>query len=156
VNDAPTTTQVIQAWVKQYVGFSGCAAQLPEPSSWLAVGAFIVVAGLVGGTPGLYVPDNAPIVQLDFYAATRAKAGSDALSRKPPRGAAESLGNQVCMRTYSTPQGLDLSLPANYRPIWLTSIYPVSEVRELPTAAENLARYSADIYVGWIERNPVG
>lgn len=156
MNDAPTTTQVVLAWLQQYAGYARSAAQMPEPSSWLDDGYFIVVGGVVGGTPGLYTPEHAPVVQLDIYAANRAKAGSDALSRKIPRGRAESIANQVCMRTFTTPPGLELTLRANYRPAWLTTIYPVSEVRELPTAEENFARYSADILVGWIEKTPVG
>jgi hypothetical protein len=153
---APTTTQVVLAWLRQYVGYSRCAAQLPQLSSWLDSGDFVVLAGVVGGSPGLYVPEQGPVVQLDFYAANRAKAGSVALSRKPPRGRAESLANEVIGQTYASPVGFQLTLPANYRPVWLTTIYPVSEVRELPTADENLARYSVDIFVGWIERTPVG
>jgi hypothetical protein len=156
VTDAPTTTQVIQAWVKQFAGYSRCATQLPRLTDWLSAGDFIVMAGVVGGSPGLYIPENGPVVQLDVYAANRAKAGSDALSRKPPRNRAESLANQLCAQTYASPAGLALTLPANYRPVYLTTIYPVSEVRELPTADENLARYSVDILVGWIEKSPVG
>lgn len=156
MSEAPTTTQVIEAWVKQFAGKPRCATQLPALDSWIADGYFVLIAGVVGGSPGLYVAERAPIVQLDFYAANRAKAGSAALSRKPPRGRAESLGNEIVSQTYATPEGFALTLGAGYRPVYLMSIYPVSEVRELPTADQNLARYSADINVGWIERNPVG
>jgi hypothetical protein len=153
---APTTTQVIQAWLR-HVGFSNSSTVIPQPDSWMTTPGFWVrIAGVVGGSAGLDIPENGPVVQLETVAAARAAAGAKSTSRKLPRGLAESKMQAVCAATYASPAGLDLQLPADMRPVWLTSIYPVSAVRELPDPSPNFARYSADIYVGWIERNPVG
>ncbi len=153
----PTTTQIMVAWLRQYAGYPASATTVPEPDSWMgSPGYFVCVAGVVGGSPGLDVPDHGPVVQVEVVAALRAAAGAKSTSRKIPRGIAESQMTQICRHTYASPPGLDLTLPNPMRPIWIETIYPVSEVRELPDPQANFARYSADIYVGWIERNPVG
>lgn len=152
-----TTTQVLVAWLRQYAGYPGSATTVPKPDEWMDdPGYFVRVAGVVGGTPGLYVPDHGPVVQVEVIAAARAAAGAKSTSRKIPRGRAESAMTDICGKTYEFAAGLSLTLPSSMKPVWIESIYPVSEVRELPDPAPNVARYSADIYVGWIERDPVG
>lgn len=153
---APTTTHVLLAWLQQFAGFTASATTVPAPDEWMTTpGYFVRVAGVVGGNSGLYVPDNGPVVQVEVIAASRAATGAKSVSRKIPRGRAESAMQQICAQTYTTPAGLDLTLPG-MRPVWIETIYPVSAVRELPDPSANIARYSADIYVGWIERTPVG
>lgn len=155
--EAATTTQVIQAWLRQFAGYPNSSTVVPEPDDWMTTpGYWVRIAGVVGGGMGLYLPENGPVVQLEVVAAARAAAGAKSTSRKIPRGRAESAMQEICNRTYTTPAGLDLTLPENMRPVWIETIYPVSDVRELPDPSPNFARYSADIYVGWIERNPVG
>lgn len=155
--EAPTTTQVVQAWLRQFAGFPNSSTTVPAPDSWMSSPGFWVrIAGVVGGGSGLDVPEQLPVVQIEVVAAARAAAGAKSTSRKIPRGRAESKMQEICNRTFSTPAGLDLTLPDYMRPVWLETIYPVSAVRELPDPSLNFARYSADIFVGWIERNPVG
>lgn len=151
-----TTTQVLVAWLKQWAGYPNSSVVVPEFSTWADTGFWVRVAGVVGGSPGLYVPDAGPVVQLEVIAANRAAAGAKTSSRKVPRGTAETRLRDIVAKTYTTPSGLDLTLPADMRPVWLETIYPVSEVREFPDPAPNVARYSADMFVGWIERDPVG
>lgn len=154
---AATTTQVIQAWLRQFAGCANSSTTVPEPDDWLtSPGFWVRIAGVVGGGAGMYLPENAPIVQVEVIAGARAAAGAKSTSRKIPRGRAESAMQEICNKTYTTPSGLDLALPAFMRPVWIESIYPVGDVRELPDPSPNFARYSADIFVGWIERNPVG
>lgn len=154
--DAATTTQVIQAWLQQFAGFPNSSTVVPAPDTWMSdPGFWVLIAGVVGGGMGMYVPDNGPVVQLEVVTAARAAAGSAATSRKIPRGRAESKMQEICNRTHTSPAGLDLTLASSMRPVWIESIYPVGDVRELPDPSPNFARYSADIYVGWIERTPV-
>lgn len=154
---AATTTQVLLAWLRQVAGYPDSATTVPEPDSWAdSPGYFVRVAGVVGGSPGIYVPDHAPVVQLETIAVARAAAGATSASRKIPRGRAESAMTDICNQTYNFVAGTNLVLPGAMNPVWLESIYPVSEVRELPDPAAAVARYSADIYVSWIERAPVG
>lgn len=152
---AATTTQVLLAWLRQYAGYPNSATVVPELSTW-APGYFVRVAGVVGGSPGLDIPDHGPVVQVEAIAARLAAAGATSASRKIPRGAAEVAMTDIVNKTYTSPPGLDLVLPSDMRPVWIESIYPVSDIRELPDPAADIARYSADIFVGWIERNPVG
>lgn len=155
--EAPTTTHVLRAWLRQFAGYPNSATTVPAPDTWMtSPGYFVRIAGVVGGGAGLYVPEQLPVVQVEVIAATRAAAGAKSVSRKIPRGRAESAMQDICLKTYTTPAGLELVLPDEERPVWLETIYPVSAVRELPDPAANIARYSADIYVGWIERTPVG
>lgn len=154
---AATTTQVVEAWLRQFAGFPNSSTTVPALTEWMpSPGFWVRIAGVVGGGAGMYVPENAPVVQVEVYAAAPAAAGAKSTSRKIPRGRAESKLHELVLKTYTTPAGLDLSLPAFMRPVWIESIYPVGDVRELPDPSPNFARYSADIYVGWIERNPVG
>lgn len=153
---AATTTQVIQAWLRQFAGFTNTSTVIPAPDEWMSSPGFWVrVAGTVGGNMGLYVPDNLPVVQVEVVAAGRAASGAKSTSRKIPRGLAESKMQEICNLTHTSPTGLDLTLASDMRPVWVETIYPVSDVRELPDPSPNFARYSADILVGWIERNPV-
>lgn len=155
--EAATTTQVVQAWLRQAAGFPNSSTVVPEPDSWMTdPGFWVRIAGVVGGGMGLYVPDNGPVVQIEVIAAARAATGAKSTSRKIPRGRAESKMQAICNKTFEFVAGLELMLPENMRPVWIETIYPVSAVRELPDPRPNFARYSADIYVGWIERNPVG
>lgn len=157
MTESPTTTAVIEAWLKQFARFANTSTTIPAPDDWMtAPGFWVRIAGVVGGGMGMYVPDNGPVVQLECVAAARAAAGAKSTSHKIPRGRAESKMQQICALTHATPSGLDLTLKSDMRPVWLESIYPVSTVRELPDPSPNFARYSADIYVGWIERNPIG
>lgn len=154
---AATTTQVVLAWLRQAAGYPNSATVVPELSEWVPdPGFFVRVAGVVGGSPGLDIPDRGPIVQLEAYAANLAAAGATSSSRKIPRGRAEQRMTDICNRTFEFSAGLALALPGGMKPVWIETIYPVSEVRELPDPAPNVARYSADIFVGWIERDPVG
>lgn len=152
-----TTTQVVLAWLRQYAGYPGSATVVPALVDWADdPGVFVRVAGVVGGSPGLYIPDRGPVVQIETYAAARAAAGSASASRKIPRGRAEEAMVDICNQTLTFVSGTNLALPGSMRPVWIETIYPVSDVRELPDSGPNMARYSADIFVGWIERDPVG
>jgi hypothetical protein len=156
MTESPTTTAVIEAWLKQFAGFANTSTVIPAPEDWMSSPGFWVrIAGTVGGNMGLYVPDNGPVVQIEVVAAAAAASGAKSTSRKIPRGRAESKMQQICAVTHTSPAGLSLTLKSDMRPVWLETIYPVSDVRELPDPSPNFARYSADIYVGWIERNPV-
>jgi hypothetical protein len=152
-----TTTQVLQAWLRQHAGYPNTSTTVPELTDWVdSPGFWVRIAGVVGGGPGMYVPDRGPVVQVETYAANRAAAGATSASRKIPRGRAEQAMIDICNKTFEFAAGLDLTLPVLMKPVWIETIYPVSEVRELPDPAPDVARYSADIYVGWIERDPVG
>jgi hypothetical protein len=131
-----TTTQVLQAWLRQHAGYPNTSTTVPELTDWVDnPGFWVRIAGVVGGGPGMYVPDRGPVVQVETYAANRAAAGATSASRKIPRGRAEQAMIDICNKTFEFSAGLDLTLPVLMKPVWIETIYPVSEVRELPDPA---------------------
>lgn len=150
--DPPSSTIVLIAWLTQYLGLPA-AHTLPDVSGWFDTG-FVTVPALAGGNPNWYIPERQPVMQVDTWAANRASAGSASVSRKVPFAKANALADRIILGTYPTPPP-QLTLPANFRPVWLESIYPVSEIREVPDPVDGYAHYSLDLQIIWIEQTPV-
>lgn len=146
----PSSTLVMVEWLRQTLGVPA-AATLPPPAGWASTGFLTVTP--VGGTPGVYVPDRAPVMQVDCWGANLAAAGSDKVSRKVPLQQANELADKVVLATY-TYQPAPVTLPAQFLPVWVESLIAVSEVRWVPEAASPLAHFSVDVQLRWAEQRP--
>lgn len=140
------------AWLKQILGLPA-AATLPDVSEWFSTG-FVTVPALAGGNPNWYIPERQPIMQIDSWAANRAASGSSAASRKTPLSRANQLADAVVLATYRHVPGTLLTMPTGFKDVWLSTVYPVSEVRRVPEPDLNFAHFSVDIAMVWIEREP--
>jgi hypothetical protein len=149
----PSSVAIMVAWIQQVAGIPHAAATLPSPEGWFDTG-FVTVPAVVGGNPDIYVPERRPVLQVDCWAATRAATGAKSASRKPPLLMANALAETIVLATYPTPVPT-ITLPAQYLPVWVGAVYPVSEVRRIPEPTSGLAHFSVDIALEWIERNPV-
>lgn len=150
----PSSTQVMTAWLKQVLNLPVAPASLPDVSGWFDTG-MITIPALAGGNPNWYVPERQPIMQIDCWAANRAAAGSDAVGRKAPYSVANQLADAVVLGCYGSQAGVELTMPSGFKPVWLSTVYPVSEVRKVPEPALGFAHFSVDIAMVWIERDPV-
>lgn len=146
----PSGSLVMVAWLRQVVGLAA-AMTLPEPRGWFTTGFATVTP--VGGNPGVYLPERAPVFQVDCWAVNPAAAGAVSVSRKIPRAEANELADRVVMSGYvlSPPE---VTLPAQYLPVWIESVIAISEVREVPEPDNSYAHYSVDVQLRWVERAP--
>jgi hypothetical protein len=148
----PTTEQVALAWLRSLPDGTPCAANLPDVTEWFDTG-FLTVPAVAGGSPAVDYAERRPVIQIDAYAANRASAGSDAVSRKLPLGRAAALATNVLLGTYRPlPQ---LAMPVGFYPAYLVSTVARSEVRRIPSPGTSFAHFSVDIEIDWIEVNPV-
>lgn len=143
----PSSDVVMVAWLQQYADLAQSATTLPAPKTWLDTGFVTVTA--VGGNPNPYIPERAPVFQVDCWAANAAAAGAKSVSRKIPRGKANELADLVVYATYGW-EPREVELPLQYLPVWIESVTPVSEVREIPDPV--YARWSVDVQIKWIEQ----
>lgn len=148
-----TSISVMIAWIRQVAGLSFTAATLPNPKEWFDTG-FVTVPAVVGGNPSIDIPERKPVLQVDCWAANRAAAGSSNASRKIALQKAAELAEIIVLATYPTPVP-PITLDAQYLPVWVGSVYPVSEVRRIPEPSSGLAHFSVDIALEWIEKSPV-
>lgn len=146
----PSGTLVMLAWLRQIAQLPA-SVTLPPPEKWFDTGMCTIVP--VGGNPGVYVPERAPVFQVDCWAANRASAGATTVSRKIPHGAANELADKVVLATYAL-NVPEVALPAQYLPVWIGSAVAISEVREVPEPDNSYAHYSVDVQLRWAERTP--
>lgn len=147
-----STTLVALAWLRSLAGVpldaggnKAVAASLPALAKW-ATSGFITLGPIFGSTDELYTPLKHPVVQLDFWAV-------NATSKHPDYGLANELAEiareAIDLTTF---EGVpEIVMPAAVRPVWLSSIYAVSGVRNVPDP-NNYAHYTMDVHIGWIER----
>jgi len=144
------TTLVTLAWLKTLDGVTAdmVGPTRPQVEKWAATG-FISIGPSFPGVSELYVPFRRPIVQIDFWAVT--------LNSKTPNPAlAKELGEIVMNGVYRDLYGAPpITLPAGHAPAYVTTIYPVSEIREVPEPQSNFAHYAVDMHVGWMEQGPI-
>lgn len=146
----PSSTLVMTAWLQQIAGVPA-ATVLAPPAGWLATGMTTVTP--VGGNPDIYNPERAPVFQVDCWAANPAAAGAKTTSRKTPRQKANELADIVVLATYAL-NGPRVTLPAQFLPVWIESVVPISEVRWVPEPANSYAHFSVDIQLRWAEQAP--
>ena len=101
----------------------------------------------VGGTPDMYVPRFNPVVTVNCFAMKQN-------SSKPPWNKASDLAMRILLATYSKryadSSAYDLDLPAGYGRALVQSVYPVSDVRKLPSDPSQYAVYNIDLQISWV------
>jgi len=147
----PSSTLVMVEWLRQAASLPA-AATLPPPEKWMSTG-FVTVTP-VGGNPGIYVPERAPVFQVDCWAVNPAAAGAKSVSRKTPLSHANELADIAVLACYGNFPVSAVTLPAQYLPVWIQQAVPVSEVREIPEQDNSYAHFSVDIQLRWTERSP--
>jgi hypothetical protein len=147
-----STTLVALAWLRTIAGLPAnsagvkqVAATLPALERWKDTG-FVSLGPVFGSARELYTPLEHPVVQLDFWAV-------HATSKKAHYGLANELAEIVREAIdLTTFNGVpEVTMPVGVRPVWLSSIYSVSGVRDIPDP-NNYAHYAMDVHIGWIER----
>lgn len=149
----PTSKLVAVAWLKGVPGLSAglVGDTLPEDNTtWSACG-YTQVSTIAGGTPGMYVPTRAPVVQIDFWA-----VAPD--SGLPPWNKANQLAEYVIADTYPPSAGLgnggsrDVSnlLPVDYAGAYVQAVYPMTEPRVVPGDPGSYARLTMDLALVWV------
>lgn len=145
---------VAVAWLLGVAGITADAnhvgVTLPgrDPTSgtwpWADTG-FVQMVAVVGGTPGMYVEERNPVVQLDLWAV-------NADSGLPAWGKARALAELVIADTY--PAGnrdVSLKMPAGYAGAYVQSAYPTTEPRRVPGDAGSFARLTLDVSLAWVQ-----
>jgi hypothetical protein len=146
-----STFLVAQAWLRQCVeGLSGIvASSLPKADTWALTG-FVTCGPQFGGVPEMYVPLRRPVIQVDCWAIFPNQ------TKKRNDGLANDLAERVVNASYEwTGDPVDVTLPPGVKPVHLSMIYPVSEVRWVPDPDPGMAHYAVDMHVGWIEQGAI-
>lgn len=141
----PNSHLVAMAWLRTIPALAGIvAAELPKSGDWSGTG-FVTVPGIVGGTPGIYLPERNPVVSVHAWA-TRSPT-----SKRLPRGMAATLLEEAVAACYQPVPVLEL--PAQYKPVWIEYVKVILEPGPAPEPDTNFAHYVMDLQIGWIERD---
>lgn len=137
---------VAVAWLSGATGIEAgqVATTLPSDSTAWETNGFVLVPGVVGGTPQLYYALREPVVQVEAFAVNRS-------SGKPPWGKAAALMELLVAATYDTTRReVTVSLPAGYPQAKVFTAHFTSEPRRMPGDDSSYARYVADMAIHWI------
>lgn len=105
---------------------------------------FVQVVG-IGGTPGMYVPLHASVVNVSCWAA-------NIDGGKPPWGKANQLAEHIkaaCLDHVSFPKTLILTSFGDYAPARLHTAFFVVGPRRIPNDEGSSARYDGDLLLNW-------
>jgi hypothetical protein len=157
----PNSELVACAWIATVPGFTSAMVGTTLPSiqktlpAWVSTG-FITVM-VVGGTPGAYMPQAAPVVQVDCWAVNATQVGVGGpinVATKPPWGTANGLAEQIRAASYGLNKsagGRRLAMPvAGYAHAAVQSAQLMSEPRRLPADPASYARYQFDLQLFWV------
>lgn len=137
---------VALAWLSSATGIESgqVATTLPSDASTWETNGFVLVPGVVGGTPQLYYALREPVVQVETFAVNRS-------SGKPPWGKAASLFELLVAATYDKAlMERTLTLPAGYPQARVMTAHFMSEPRRMPGDDSSYARFVADLALHWI------
>lgn len=146
----PNSELVFEAWLKGIDGVppNGVGTTLPgDNTTWAASG--FVQYSVVGGSPGVYVPEREPVFTVDCWAVRLNSA-------KPPWGMANNLAETIVEACY---QGVDETIPtarvvtisrSGYEQARVQSAYPLTEPRRMPGDEARFARYQFDLALFWV------
>lgn len=141
----PVTDLVAVAFLRTVPGLpvSNISTTLPKDVSAWADG-FVQAVG-TGGTPGLYVPLDASVVNISCWA-------TNVGSGKPPWGKANQLAaliKQECLNHAAFPKTLDMTSFGDYTPARVHTTYFLTEPRRIPSDEGSYARYDGDLQINW-------
>ena len=140
----PTHKLVAVGWLQSLGLAAEVGLDLPaDPTTWDDDG-FVLVAGPVGGSPARHVPMRNPVVQIECWA-------NRANSEFAPWNKAGSLAEELIEWSYRDIPQQRVPLPSGYRPVFLHSVYPLTEPNELPGDEAGFARVVCDFAFHWTE-----
>ena len=137
---------VAVAWLSGATGIEAgqVATTLPSDASTWETNGFVLVPGVVGGTPQLDYALREPVVQVETFAVNRN-------SGKPPWGKAAALFELLVEATYATARReVTVTLPSGYPQAKVFTAHFMSEPRRMPGDDSSYARYVADLAIHWI------
>lgn len=118
----------------------------PPVAKWATTG-FVSLGPIFAGNREVNGPPlRWPVVQIDCVAV-------HPNSKKPNYPVAANLAEIVWHGCQLEPPAL--TLPAGVMPVHLSTLFAVSDVRQVPEGETGFAHYSIDVCVGWIEQGPV-
>lgn len=153
----PTSEMVAVEWIATVPGFT-CdmtGEQLPpdaqadgSPPPWVAnETGFAQVSAVVGGTPGVYLPVNSPVLQIDCWAVT---PGSDL----PPWNVASALATAIWKATldrFGVARHLDITQEGvAYPPASVQAAKLLTQPRRVWGDEGDNARVTFDLWLQWI------
>lgn len=152
---APTNRLVARTWLRSVLAAPvGVDWVLPAvTTAQMRSDGFVVVNGVLGGSPDRDVPFRQPVFDLRCWVAPTE------LAEQPQWNAAEGLAQDVVNLAYAhPPAGVQLSPGAvlgarfaAYRPFRVATVLALSEPRELNNDPGNFAGFSLDLQIYWTE-----
>lgn len=144
---------VLEAWLATVPGLIAgqIGTTLPGTAAWAANG-FVLISGVVGGSPALSGGIRQPVSQLDGYAVP--PTATDATTTgKPPWGKAARLLELVVSACFDETNGAraDLALKTGYRHVRVLDVWPSTEPMRMRGEPEPTARYTLDLSMMWAE-----
>lgn len=148
----PTSALVAVAWLRQRVtGISAgqVATKLPrDMTTWSDEG--FVQATVISGSPDVDIPVRRALVQVDCWAVALDAGGN--VTTSPPVAKATRLA-ELIMDIVTRPEmqqyGREVTMPANYLPARVLSVYPLTEPAEVPDDPSSFARVTLDLAIDW-------
>lgn len=142
------TTLVTLAWLRTLSLPAGAVGtSLPPPAKWYSTGFVTVGAGVGSAASTVDFPLREPIVSVHCFAAFE---NSD----KVNYGMANDLAEIIYNESYVQPPP-EITLPPAIKPVYLSQVYPVSDITWVPEPASNFAHYLVNMHVGWMEQGLV-
>ncbi|WP_149264292.1 hypothetical protein [Actinomadura sp. K4S16] len=145
--EPPSSEIVAVAWLRTLPGIppNGVATTLPgDTSTWHDTG--FVTVHLTGGDPGLHVPQRAPVLQLDCWAA-------NPNSQKPPWGRANALAERIvdaCRPAQQRRLMGRIALPAPYQDARVQTANVETEPRRVYPDEARFADYMLELALYWV------
>jgi hypothetical protein len=145
---------VARAWLRQALPAAvGVDFRLPpesEVTPEVRANGFVVIQGVVGGSPDIDVPLRQPVIGV------RAWMPPTAATSQPQWNAADQLADSIVRAAYDVPpQGVRLDMAAiglaAFRPAWVRSAYLLGEPREIYDDPGNYAGFDLDLQLNWTE-----
>lgn len=159
----PNDELVCLGWLATIPGFTPAmvGTTVPRmPSSgpmpaWVASG--FLAAAVVGGSPDPYMPQGAPVLEVNAWCVNATQAGGPSgpvnVATKPPWGKAQQLAQQVWQASYllnRSGASRQVAMPvAGYAHAAVQSAVVLSTPRRMPSDFASYARYTFDLQLFW-------
>lgn len=134
---APTAEIVTVAWLRNVLDSADVGTIVPDTTKW--TGDTYAAVASIGGLVDRAVPIRSATLQVDCYARRPATSVNLAWNK------AYLLAEKIRLACYRV-SGVDIT-PAGYEPVWLSTVYMLTEPRRLVDDPGGLARYTFDVQV---------
>lgn len=134
---APTAEIVTVAWLRDALSTQDIGTIAPDAAKW--TGDTYAALASVGGDVDRSVPIRSAVIQVDCYARRPATTANLAWNR------AYLLAEKIRLASYRV-SGIEIT-PTGYDPVWISSVYMLTEPRRLVDDPGGLARYTFDLHV---------